>query len=128
MSDARPFSYAVLRVVPSIERGERLNAGIVLFCRQLDFLEMTTGLSPERLAVIAPGLDPEPVEARLEVLRRVIAGDPAAGALAGLPQSERFGWLTAPSSTIIQPSEVHTGLTKDPARELKKLFETLVAS
>lgn len=126
MSDARPFSYAVLRVVPCIERGERLNAGVVLFCRQLDFLDLAIGLDPDRLAAIAPDLDPEPVVARLEVIRRVIEGDPAAGALAAMPPSERFGWLTAPSSTIIQPSETHTGLTKDPAKELKKLFETLV--
>lgn len=126
MSEARPFSYAVLRVVPSLERGERLNVGVVLFCRQLDFLEMATGLNPGRLAALAPDLDPGPVEARLEVLRRVIEGDPAAGALARLPPSERFGWLTAPSSTIIQPSETHTGLTKDPAKELEKLFGMLV--
>lgn len=125
-SESRPFSYAVLRVVPCLERGERLNVGLALFCRQHDFLELETSLDRKRLAAIAPDLDPEPVESRLAVIRRVIEGDEAAGALAELEPSERFGWLTAPSSTIIQSSEVHTGLTAGPAAELKRLFESLV--
>lgn len=126
MTEARPFSYAVLRVVPCIERGERLNVGLALFCRQLGFLDLCTAVDHERLAAVAPDLDPGPVESRLAVIRRVIEGDPAAGALAELDPSDRFGWLTAPSSTIIQSSEVHTGLTTDPAAELKRLFESLV--
>lgn len=126
MSESRPFSYAVLRVVPCLERGERLNVGLALFCRQYDFLELATHLDRDRLAAIAPELDPEPVESRLAVIGRVVDGDPAAGPLAELEPSERFGWLTAPSSTIIQSSETHTGLASDPARELKRLFESLV--
>ena len=126
MSEAKPFSYAVLRVVPCLERGERLNVGLALFCRQFGFLELETSLDRDRLAAIAPDLDPDPVEARLGVIRRVIEGDPAAGALADLEPSDRFGWLTAPSSTIIQSSEVHTGLTADPAAELARLFKSLV--
>lgn len=122
----RPFAYTVLRVVPCLQRGERLNVGVALFCRQLDFLALRTGLDRDRLAALAPGFDPEPVAARIEAIRRVIEGDPAAGALAALPPSERFGWLTAPSSTSIQPSEAHTGLTTDPAAELDRLFERLV--
>lgn len=126
MPDSRAFSYAVLRVVPCIERGERLNVGLALFCRQHDFLELATRLDRDRLAAIAPDLDPGPIEARLETMRRVIEGDRAAGALAEMDPSDRFGWLTAPSSTIIQSSEVHTGLTADPAAELRRLFESLV--
>jgi hypothetical protein len=126
MAEPRPFSYAVLRVVPCIERGERLNVGLALFCRQRDFLKLEINLDRARLAAIAPDLDPEPVEARLATIRRVIEGDPAAGALAELDPSDRFGWLTAPSSTIIQSSEAHTGITEDPAAELKRLFESLV--
>lgn len=126
MPEARPFSYAVLRVVPCIERGERLNVGLALFCRQLDFLELETKLDRNRLAAIAPDLDPGPIESRLKVISRVVDGDPAAGALSQLEPSDRFGWLTAPSSTIIQSSEVHTGLTVDPAAELGRLFESLV--
>ena len=126
MADTRPFSYAVLRVVPCLERGERLNVGLALFCRQHGFLELRTSLDRDRLAAIAPDLAPEPVESRLAAMRRVIDGDPAAGALAALDPSDRFGWLTAPSSTIIQSSEVHTGLTADPAAEFDKLFRSLV--
>jgi hypothetical protein len=123
----QPFAYAVLRVVPSAERGERLNVGVVLYCRRADFLDLRTRLDATRLAVLAPQLDPAPVRARLEALRRVVCGDPGGGALAALEPSERFGWLVAPSSTIIQASEVHTGLTDDPQATLERLFETLVA-
>ena len=126
MPDARPFAYALLRVVPRVERGEQLNAGVVLFCRQRDFLDMRCELDEARLAALAPDLDPAPVRSRLDALHRVATGDPAAGALAALPPSERFGWLVAPSSTIIQPSEVHTGLTEDPRATLDRLFESLV--
>jgi hypothetical protein len=123
----RPFAYAVLRVVPRVERGEQLNVGVVMFCRQLDFLEVRCQVDEARLAALAPDLDPEPVRSRLAALAQVAAGDPAAGALAALPPSERFGWLVSPSSTIIQPSEVHTGLTDDPAATLEHLFSSLVA-
>ncbi len=123
----KPFAYALLRVVPRAERGERLNVGIVLFSRQHDFLDLRTRLDVPRLAAVAPGMDPAPVRERLEALRRVVCGDAGGGALAALPASERFGWLVAPASTIIQPSEVHTGLTSDPAATLERLFETLVA-
>jgi len=102
----RPFSYAVLRVVPRVERGECFNAGVVLFCRQLDFLGVKVGLDERRLAALAPDAD--------------------AGTIAALPPSERFGWLVAPSSTIIQPSDVHTGLSRDPQATLDALFTELV--
>jgi hypothetical protein len=123
----QPFAYAVLRVVPSAERGERLNVGVVLYCRRAGFLDLRTRVDAARLAALAPQLDPAPVRARLEALRRVVCGDPEGGALAALEPSERFGWLVAPSSTIIQASEVHTGLTDDPQATLERLFETLVA-
>lgn len=123
---ARPFNYAVLRVVPCLKRGERLNVGVALFCRQLDFIELRTHLDRERFAAIAAGVDPEPVAELIESLRRLVQGDPAAGTLAALPPSERFGWLVAPSSTSIQPSEVHGGLTTNPAGDLDRLFRQLV--
>ena len=128
MTDEEPrsFSYALLRAVPSLERGESINLGLVLFCRQRAFLAMKTGIDPDRLAAFAPGMDFTPVATRLEQIAAVIDGDESAGELAGLSQSERFGWLVAPSSTVIQPSEVHTGLTTDPAAELKRLFDCLV--
>lgn len=121
-----PFSYAVLRVVPRVERGERFNAGVVLFCRQRDFLGARVGLDERRLAALAPGVSGGEVRGHLEALVRVAAGSRDGGALAKLPPSERFGWLVAPSSTIIQPSEVHTGLTSDPEATLDALFAELV--
>ncbi len=123
---AQPFAYAVLRVVPSEQRGERVNVGVVLFCRRHDFLDLRAGLDPARLAALAPDLDPEPIRSRLEALRLILCGDPAGGALAALDPSERFGWLVAPSSTIIQVSEVHTGMTIDPRATLERLFGQLV--
>lgn len=125
--ERKPFAYALLRVVPRAERGERLNVGIVLYSRQHDFLDMRTEVDDARLAALDPGLDAEPVRERLEALRSVVCGEPAGGALAALPASERFGWIVAPASTILQPSEVHTGLTDDPSATLQRLFETLVA-
>ncbi len=122
-----PFSYAILRLVPRVERGERFNVGVVLFCRQGGgYLGLMSALDDTRLQALAPDLDADDVRAQLRSLELVAAGDPAGGALASLPPSERFGWIVAPSSTIIQPSEVHTGLCAEPERELRALFEKLV--
>lgn len=126
MSARSPFQYAVLRVVPSLERGEFVNAGVVVFCRQLKFLGARVSLDEGRLLALAPGIDTAPVRARLEVLCAVAAGDPEAGAVAAMEPSERFGWLVAPSSTVIQPGPVHTGLCDDPRALLDRLFTTLV--
>jgi Protein of unknown function (DUF3037) len=120
------FSYAVLRVVPRVERGERFNAGVVVYCRQRGFLGARVALDDVRLAALAPELPADEVRAHLEALVRVADGDPDAGPIARLPPSERFGWLVAPASTIIQPSEVHTGLSDDPAATLEQLFAELV--
>ncbi len=122
-----PFTYAILRVVPSVERGEQLNVGVVLFCRQRGFLGARVGLDRDRLRALAPGLDLGAVAAHLAGLVRVAEGNPAAGAIASLPESERFGWLAAPSSTVIQPSAVHTGLSDDPEATLDALFARLVS-
>ena len=126
MSNADPFTYAILRIVPSAERGERLNVGVVLFCRQRRFLGLRFAVDPARLGALAPGLDLAAVTAHLEGLARVAEGDPDAGAVAAMPQSDRFGWLVAPASTVVQASEVHTGLCEDPASTLDALFARLV--
>ena len=123
-----PFAYAILRVVPRVERGEQFNVGVVVFCRQRDFLDLRTQVDAQRLTALAPDLDLADVHASLEAIRAVVCGEPAGGALARLPASERFGWLVAPASTIIQPSQVHTGLTRDPAATLERLFSTLVGT
>lgn len=120
------FSYAVVRVVPHVERGEGFNAGVVLFCRQLDFLAARVALDDRRLAVLAPDVSPDTVRQQLEAIVRVAAGNPDGGPMAALPPSERFGWLVAPASTIIQPSPVHTGLCEDPQATLADLFAELV--
>jgi Protein of unknown function (DUF3037) len=121
------FSYAVLRVVPRVERGESINVGVVVFSRQHDFLGMRAELDEARLAALDSECDPGPIRERLSALEVVVAGDGEGGALAELPPSDRFGWVTAPSSTVIQPSAVHTGMTDDPQATLEHLFETLVA-
>jgi len=121
-----PFAYAVIRVVPRVDRGESINAGIVLLCRPKRFLGARVALDEARLRALDPACDPADVQAHLSVVERVAAGDPAGGPLAALSQPERYHWLVAPSSTIIQPSEAHTGLTADPAATLEHLFRTLV--
>lgn len=127
MAGAEPFAYAVLRIVPDIARGESLNAAVVVFSRRADYLALWARLPVERLRAIAPQADVEAIAAHLDALERVALGDPAAGPVAGQPRSERFHWLVAPSSTVIQPSAVHTGLCDDPAETLDRLFEQLVA-
>ena len=121
-----PFQYAIVRVVPRVERGERMNAGVVLLCRPTRFLAARVGLDEARLRALAPDVDPATIQEHLAAIERVAAGDPQAGPIARLGQGERFHWLVAPSSTVIQPSEVHTGLSDDPAAELDHLFERLV--
>jgi hypothetical protein len=121
-----PFQYAIIRVVPRVERGECLNAGVVLLCRPKRFLAARVGLDGGRLRALAPDVDLATIEEHLAAIERLAAGDSAAGPIARLGQGERFHWLVAPSSTVIQPSEVHTGLCEDPAVELDHLFERLV--
>ncbi|GIW04857.1 MAG: hypothetical protein KatS3mg059_1477 [Thermomicrobiales bacterium] len=128
-SPRAPFEYALIRVVPRVERGECLNAGVMLFCRPRRFLGARIALDRARLQALAPYLDRETIEeieAQLALIPRVCAGDPAAGPIALLTLSERWHWLSAPSSTIVQPSPVHTGLCDDPEAELDDLFRDLV--
>lgn len=121
-----PFEYAIVRVVPRVERGESFNAGIVLMCRPRRFLGACTELDAGLLVAMAPDCDPDMVRAHLTGIEAVARADPAGGPIAPLSLPERFHWLVSPSSTIIQPSPVHTGLTADPAATLDHLFRTLV--
>jgi hypothetical protein len=121
-----PFQYAIVRVVPRVERGECLNAGVILMCRPRRYLAARTGLDESKLAALDPTCDPAEVRAHLDAIERIAAGAAGSGPIGRLSQAERFHWLVAPSSTIIQPSEVHTGLTDDPAAELEHLLAALV--
>jgi hypothetical protein len=126
-SSRSPFSYLILRAVPSVERGERVNVGVVLFCRQRGFLGARVTIDEARLAALGDEpIDLRQLEDHLAALVRVAEGDPDAGPVAALDPSERFGWLAAPSSTIVQPSAVHTGLCDDPKGMLEALHARLV--
>jgi hypothetical protein len=124
------YQYALLRVVPSLPRGEQINVAVVLFCRRAGFLAVRVELDEGRLAALDPGLDLDALRAHLDGLARVAAGDQDAGAVAALPPSERFHWLVSPSSTVVQPSPVHTGLVGDepPDAVLERLVAELVRS
>lgn len=124
------FEYAVLRVVPRIERGECLNAGVLLYCRALDHLGAAVALDPARLAALDPAADAVAIGRVLDAVVALCGDDTAAARHAGPAGEEdrgrRFRRLTAPRSTIVQPGPVHTGLTTDPAADLTRLLATLV--
>ena len=128
MPDLQPsqFQYAIVRVVPDVERGECLNVGVIVLCRPRRFLAAREAYVHEAELTLAPDADPATILPHLTAIERIAAGDPTAGPMAKLGQGERFHWLVAPSSTVIQTSEVHTGLCDDPAAELEHLFERLV--
>ncbi len=120
------FDYAIVRVVPRVEREEFLNVGAILFCRTRGFLEAGIELDTRRLLAFAADLDLAELREHLDVIPLVCRGAPEAGPIAALSQAERFHWLVAPRSTIVQPSPVHTGLTDDPVAALEHLLATMV--
>ena len=126
MPDQSSFDYAIVRIVPEVEREEFINAGVILRCRERRFLAARVDLDRERLRVLAPGLDLEMVQAELDLIPLVCAGGPTAGPLGELSQAERFRWLTSPRSTTVQVSPVHCGLCDDPQAELDDLFRKMV--
>ncbi|MFN2464784.1 MAG: DUF3037 domain-containing protein [Candidatus Dormibacteria bacterium] len=126
MPGREPFAYALLRVVPRLERGEAVNAGVVLFCRGEGFLSIRAAVPAARLKALDPGADLEAIGRQLTTLEWVAAGDARGGPMAAEAASARFHWLVAPTSTVVQPSEVHTGLLSDPAATIEKLFDQLV--
>jgi len=117
------FDYAVLRVVPRVEREEFINAAVIAFCLEKRYLDARVHLNSARLAALWPEADAELIRQHLEAIPRICAGDPDAGPIARLPQRERFHWLTAPRSTIIQPSPVHTGVCDDTGGLLDRLAQ-----
>lgn len=120
------YSYAIVRVVPRVERGECVNVGVVLFVRERRYLAARIEVDRARLLALAPDLDLALVERHLASFLAICAGRPNGGPLADLPPAERFHWLTAPRSTIIQTSPAHVGRTLDPAAELDGLLDAYV--
>lgn len=126
MRTRHAFDYAVIRVVPRVERGEFVNAGVILFCSSAAYLDARIALDHERLKALDPTIDCAVVDAYLDAIPKICAGGGGAGSIGELPQRARFHWLVAPRSTIIQTSPVHSGLHHDLDRALGQLFEKLV--
>lgn len=120
------FDYAVVRVVPRVEREEFVNAGVILFCLERDYLAARIELDPARLRALAPGVDLALVEEHLAALRRVAEGGEGSGPIGRLSRRERFHWLVAPRSTILQVGPVHSGTCDDPEAALERLLDGMV--
>ena len=120
------YSYAIVRVVPRVERGEFLNVGVVLFSRELDFLGARLEVDEERLRSLAPGVDLASVERHLAIFRAIAFGEAEGGPIAALPRPERFHWLVAPRSTMIQTSPTHVGRSTNAERALDDLLDEFV--
>jgi hypothetical protein len=126
MPDLTSFDYAIVRVVPRVERAEFVNVGVILFCRTRSYLDTRISLNAERLRAIAPDIDLEEVERHLQLITRVCRGGVEGGPIGLLSPSERFHWLTAPRSTVIQTSPVHSGLCTDTDATLERLLKQAV--
>lgn len=126
MSDLLAYQYVVLRCVPRVDREEFVNVGVVLYCQATDVLDVAWRVDRERLAAFSAQLDLDQVCDALAFVEGVCAGDERGGAASGHPIGQRFGFLKAPKSTVIQPGPVHGGLTEDPRAELDRLRTHLV--
>lgn len=120
------YDYAIIRVVPRVERGETINAGVILSCPDVEFLEARIELDEARLLALDDAVDVAIVRAHLATIPAICSGAAEGGAIAALPQRQRFHWLVSPRSTIIQMSAVHTGRTADPGRCLESLLNRMV--
>lgn len=126
MQDRKLYEYAVIRVVPRVEREEFLNVGVVLYCHDQKLLQLKIDLPPQRLKAFAPHADEAELSKNLLAFQKIAEGIPDAGPIAKLPAAERFRWLTATRSTMVQTSKVHTGFCSHPDQEISRLFELLV--
>lgn len=126
MHDHCTYDYAIIRVVPKVERGEFLNVGVLVSCPAVDYLEARIALDESRLLALDPGLDLPSIREHLATFPAICSGGEGAGPIGQLSQRERFHWLVAPRSTIIQTSPVHTGSCRDPAALLEHLLNTMV--
>ena len=128
MSDKFRYDYAVVRVVPKVDREEFINAGVILSCPDLSFLEAQIKLNEARLLALDPNVDLDLVRQHLDSIPKICRGGDEAGTIGQLPQRQRFHWLVAPRSTIIQTSPVHTGRCHDPFAALEHLVATMVST
>jgi hypothetical protein len=128
MPELSSFDYAIVRIVPRVDREEFINVGVILFCRTCQFLGARLALDRRRLAALDSRLDPAEVERHLALIPLICAGGAEAGPIGELPPAERFHWLVSPRSSTIQPSPVHSGLCLDPQQALDHLLETMVLS
>jgi hypothetical protein len=119
------FDYAVIRVVPRVDREEFVNAGVIVFCLEKNFLGAKVSVNEERLKALWPEIDVALIRRHLEAFPKISAGDSDAGPIGQLTLRERFHWLVSPRSTMIQVSPVHTGICGDPQQSLDRLFERL---
>ena len=126
MQEQHLFEYAVIRVVPRVEREEFVNVGVILFCPSLRFLEVIFEVNAPRLRALSAGLDLDEVNAYLLALKQICEGKKEGGTIGALPPASRFRWLTATRSTIVQASKVHPGLCNDPQVTVETLFDDLV--
>jgi hypothetical protein len=120
------FDYAIVRVVPRVEREEFINVGVIVYCYAQDVLAAHVELDEDRLRALAPDVDLDMVRCHLEAIPRVCAGGPAAGPIGELSQRERWHWLTAPRSTMLQTSAAHVGLCEEPVAAMERLFDRVV--
>ena len=126
MQEQHLFEYAVIRVVPRVEREEFVNVGVIMFCPSQRFLEVVFELNAPRLRALSAGLDLDEVTAYLHALKQICEGKKEGGTIGALPLASRFRWLTATRSTVVQASKVHPGLCVEPHQKLSKLFDQLV--
>jgi hypothetical protein len=120
------YDYAIVRVVPRVERGERMNVGVIVSCPDLSFLDARIELDEPRLLALDPTVDLETMRVNLATIPAICRGGADAGPIGELPQRGRFRWLVSPRSTMIQTSPVHTGRTSDPAACLERLLDKVV--
>jgi Protein of unknown function (DUF3037) len=120
------YDYAIVRVVPRVERGEQVNVGVILSCADTDFLQARIELDAAAVHALDPGADLDAIREILETIPRVCRGGPDAGPIGELPARGRFRWLVSPRSTVVQMSPVHTGRTPDPEAALDHLLVTMV--
>lgn len=127
MQERHVFEYAIIRIVPKVEREEFLNVGVILYCPKYKFLDMLVFFDEKKWSIFAKDMDPEEIKHYLIAFEKVCKGDKLEGGPIGLlPIPDRFRWLTATRSTVLQTSKVHIGLCKDPQKTLERMFQQLV--